>query len=124
MSTFFFHTKISCPQLRRSLSLQFGSHLKNHPDEAREKQGETIYKGQAPAGHLIRELLRLLRALDSKKAKTVKDISSESGMGLRQTYRWLEALEAEKMVDKFDRSLARYRLKPVGTRLRQSGTTE
>ena len=80
--------------------------------------------GSRARGNLIRELLRLLRALDSKKAKTVKDISSESGMELRQTYRWLEALEAEKMVDKFDRSPARYRLKPVGTRLRRSVKTE
>ena len=45
-------------------------------------------------------------------------------MGLRQTYRWLEALEAEMMVEKFDRSPARYRLKPVGTRLRRSVKTE
>jgi DNA-binding IclR family transcriptional regulator len=75
-------------------------------------------------GNLIRELLRLLRALDSKKAKTVKDISSDSGMGLRQTYRWLEALEEEKMVEKFDKSPARFRLKPIGTRLRRSVKTE
>jgi DNA-binding IclR family transcriptional regulator len=71
-------------------------------------------------GKLIRELMRLLCALDSKKAKTVKDISLESGMGLRQTYRWLEALEEEKMVEKFDKSLARYRLKPIGSRLRRA----
>ena len=75
-------------------------------------------------GNLIRELLRLLRALDSKKAKTVKDISSKSGMELRQTYRWLEALEEEKMVEKFGKSPARYRLKPVGTRLRRGLKTE
>ena len=80
--------------------------------------------GSRARGNLIRELLRLLRALDSKKAKTVKDISSESGMELRQTYRWLEALEAEKMVQKFDRSPARYRLKPIGTRLRRGLKTE
>jgi len=49
-------------------------------------------------GHLIRELLRLLRALDSMKAKTVKDISDESCMELRQAYRWLKALEKETMV--------------------------
>ena len=75
-------------------------------------------------GNLIRELLRLLRALESKKAKTVKDISSESGMGLRQTYRWLETLEEEKMVEKFDKSPARYRLKPIGSRLRRSVKVE
>jgi DNA-binding IclR family transcriptional regulator len=80
--------------------------------------------GSRARGNLIRELLRLLRALDNKKAKTVKDISSESGMGLRQTYRWLEALEEEKMVDKFDKSPARFRLKPIGTRLRRSVKTE
>ena len=60
--------------------------------------------GRRARGHLIRELLRLLRALDSKKAKTVKEISFDSGMELRQTYRWLEALDEEKMVEKFDRS--------------------
>ena len=80
--------------------------------------------GNVARGHLIRELIRLLRSLDSKKAKTVKDISSESGMGLRQAYRWLEALEDEKMVEKFDRSPARYRLKPIGTRLRRRVKTE
>jgi len=80
--------------------------------------------GPRARGNLIRELLKLLRALDTKKAKTVKDISSESGMGLRQTYRWLEALEAEEMVEKFERSPARFRLKPVGTRLRRSVKTE
>ena len=86
-----------------------------------EHQEERISSiGYVARGHLIRELLRLLRALESNKAKTVKDISSESGMELRQTYRWLEALEAEKMVDKFDRSPARYRLKPFGTRLRRT----
>jgi DNA-binding IclR family transcriptional regulator len=84
----------------------------------------SVPMGYVERGHLIRELLKLLRALDSKKAKTVKDISSESGMGLRQTYRWLEALEDEKMVEKFDKSPARYRLKPVGTRLRRSVKTE
>jgi len=76
--------------------------------------------GNVARGHLIRELIRLLRSLDTKKAKTVKDISSESSMALRQIYRWLEALEAEKMVDKFERSPARCRLKPIGTRLRGS----
>ena len=76
--------------------------------------------GYVARKNLIRELLRVLRALESKKAKTVKDISSESGMELQQTYRWLEALEAEKMVDKFDRSPARFRLKPFGTRLRRT----
>ena len=79
--------------------------------------------GYIARGHLIREFLRLLRALGSKKAKTVKDISSESGMELRQTYRWLDALEVENLVEKFDRSPARYRLKPIGTRLRRSVKT-
>jgi len=75
-------------------------------------------------GHLIRELLRLLRSLDTMKAKTVRDISDESGMGLRQAYRWLGTLEEEKLVQKFDRSPARYRLKPIGTRLRKSVRSE
>jgi len=57
--------------------------------------------------------------LDSKKAKRVKEMSFDSGMELNQTYRCLEALEAEKMVDKFERSPARYRLKPIGTKLRR-----
>jgi DNA-binding IclR family transcriptional regulator len=80
--------------------------------------------GHKARGSLIRELLRLLRALDNKEAKTVKDISSDSGMGLRQTYRWLEALEEENMVEKFDKSPARYRLKPIGSRLRRSVKVE
>jgi DNA-binding IclR family transcriptional regulator len=80
--------------------------------------------GYKPRGHLIRELLRLLRALDTMKAKTVRDISDESGMGLRQAYRWLKALEEEKMVQKFEKSPARYRLKPIGTRLRRSVRSE
>ena len=54
----------------------------------------------------------------------MKDISFDSGMELRQTYRWLEALEEENMVEKFGKSPARYRLKPIGTRLRRSVKTE
>jgi DNA-binding IclR family transcriptional regulator len=73
-------------------------------------------------GHLIRELLRLLRALDVKKAMTVKELSEESGMELRQVYRWLKALEEENLIEKFDRFPARYRLKPVGSKLRRSIT--
>jgi len=71
-------------------------------------------------GHLIRELPRLLRAIDTMKAKTVKDISDESGMELRQAYRWLKALEEKNMVQKFHELPARYRLKPIRTRLRKS----
>jgi len=41
-------------------------------------------------------------------------------MKLRQSYRWLKALKGDKMVEKFDRSPARYRLKPIGTRLGRS----
>jgi len=78
--------------------------------------------GYVERGHLIRELLRLLRALDVKKAMTVKEISDESGMELRQVYRWLKALEAEKLIDRFGRFPARYRLKPVGSKLRRSIT--
>ena len=76
--------------------------------------------GYFTRGNLIRELLKLLRALDTKQAKTVKDLSAESSMGLRQVYRWLKALEAEKLIETFDRFPARYRLKPVGSRLRRS----
>ena len=76
--------------------------------------------GYSTRGNLIRELLKLLRTLDTKEAKTVKDLSAESGMGLRQVYRWLKALEAEKLIERFDRFPARYRLKPAGSRLRRS----
>jgi len=76
--------------------------------------------GYVQRGHLIRELLRLLRALDVKKAMTVKEISAESGMELRQVYRWLKAFEEEKLIERFDRFPARYRLKPVGSKLRRS----
>jgi DNA-binding IclR family transcriptional regulator len=76
--------------------------------------------GYVERGHLIRELLRLLRALEVKKAMTVKQISDESGMVVRQFYRWLKALEEENLVERFDRYPARYRLKPVGSKLRRS----
>jgi DNA-binding IclR family transcriptional regulator len=76
--------------------------------------------GYVERGHLIRELLRLLRALDVKKAMTVKELSEESGMELRQVYRWLKALEEESLIEKFERFPARYRLKPVGSKLRRS----
>lgn len=79
--------------------------------------------GYFTRGNLIRELLKLLRALDTKQAKTVKDLSAESGMGLRQVYRWLKALEAEKLIEPFDRFPARYRLKPAGSKLRRSVRT-
>ena len=78
--------------------------------------------GYVERGHLIRELLRLLQTLDVKKAMTVKEISDESGMELRQVYRWLRALEAEKLIERFDKFPARYRLKPVGSKLRRSIT--
>jgi DNA-binding IclR family transcriptional regulator len=71
-------------------------------------------------GQLIGELLRLLRTLDVKKAMTVKELSDRSGMELRQVYRWLKALEAEKLIERFDRYPARYRLKPVASKLRRS----
>jgi len=68
--------------------------------------------------------MRLLHVLDTKKAKTVKYISPGSGMELRQTYRCLEVLKAEKILQKFDTSPARYRLKPIGTRFRKSMRSE
>jgi len=68
----------------------------------------------------MRELLRLLQTLDVKKAMTVKELSEESGMGLRQVYRWLKALEEEKLIHRFDRFPARYRLKPVANKLWRS----
>jgi hypothetical protein len=46
-----------------------------------------ISMGYVERGHLIRELLRLLQTLDVKKAMTVKELSDESGMELRQVYR-------------------------------------
>ena len=78
--------------------------------------------GYVEREHLIRELLRLLRALDVTKAMTVKEISDESGMELRQVYRWLMALGEENLIEKFDRFTARYRLKPVGSKLRRTIT--
>ena len=78
--------------------------------------------GYVERGHLIRELLRLLRTLDVKKAMTVKEISDESGMELRQVYRWLKALEEENLIERFDRFPARYRLKPLGSKLRRTIT--
>ena len=52
----------------------------------------------------------------------MKELSEESGMGLRQVYRWLKALEEENLIEKFDRFPARYRLKPVGSKLRRTIT--
>ena len=37
-----------------------------------------------------------------------------------QVYRWLKALEVEKIIERFDRMPARYRLKPEGSKLRRS----
>jgi hypothetical protein len=53
----------------------------------------------------------------------IHDLSSlfvfkEAVSELRQVYRWLKALEEEKLIEKFDRFPARYRLKPVGSKLR------
>jgi hypothetical protein len=98
--------------------VNYGIFLPNQANQTARRQDSIM--GYVARGHVIRELLGLFRALDSKIAKTVKDISSESGMELRQNYRWLEALETEEMVDKFDRSPARYRLKPFKTRLRRT----
>jgi DNA-binding IclR family transcriptional regulator len=70
-------------------------------------------------GPLIRELLRLLRTLDAREAKTAKELSAESGMELRQVYRWLKALDAENLIENFGNNPARYRLKPEGSRLRK-----
>ena len=78
--------------------------------------------GYVERGHLIRELLRLLQTLDVKKAMTVKEISDESGMELRQVYRWLKALGEENLIERFDRFPARCRLKPVGSKLRRTIT--
>ncbi len=76
--------------------------------------------GFIPRGHLIRELLKLLRALDTREALTAKDVSSDSGMGLRQVYRWLKALDSENLIESFGNNPARYRLKPERSRLRRS----
>ena len=76
--------------------------------------------GYVARGHLIRELLGLLCTLDTKKAKTVKELSAECGMELRQVYRWLKALEEEKLTERFGNNPARFRLKPVGSKLRRS----
>jgi len=50
------------------------------------------------ARRLISELLQPLSALDRKETEMVKDLFSGSGMGLRQAYRWLKALEAERLI--------------------------
>jgi DNA-binding IclR family transcriptional regulator len=76
--------------------------------------------GYVERGHLIRELLRLLQTLDVKKAMTVKELSDESGMGLRQVYRWLKALEEENLIEKFGNNPAKHRLKPEESKLRKT----
>jgi DNA-binding IclR family transcriptional regulator len=75
--------------------------------------------GYRSRGTLIRELVRLLRILDTREAMTIKDISAESGMGLRQAYRWIKALDDERMIESFGNNPARYRLKPEGSKLRR-----
>jgi DNA-binding IclR family transcriptional regulator len=75
--------------------------------------------GFTPRGHLIRELVKLLRALDSREAKTAKELSSESGMALRQVYRWVKALDEERIIESFGNNPAKHRLKPEGSRLRR-----
>lgn len=75
--------------------------------------------GVSPRGRLVRDLVKLLRALDSREAKTVKALSVETGMGLRQVYRWVKALDAEKVIETFGNNPAKHRLKPEGSRLRR-----
>ena len=75
--------------------------------------------GYRSRGHLIRELLKLLRALHTQEALTAKDVSGDSGMGLRQVYRWLKALDAENLLESFGNNPAKYRLRPEGSRLRR-----
>ena len=79
----------------------------------------TVQMGFTPRGRLIRELLRLLRALDSREPLTVKDLSKETGMALRQVYRWVKAFDEEKIIETFGNNPARHRLKPDGSRLRR-----
>jgi DNA-binding IclR family transcriptional regulator len=73
-----------------------------------------------PRGILICDLLRILPTPDSREAKTVKELSSESRMALRQVYRWVKALDEENLVEVFGNNPARYRLKLAGSKLRRS----
>jgi hypothetical protein len=75
--------------------------------------------GYRSRGHLIRELLKLLRALDTREAKTAKELSAESGMALRQVYRWVKALDEERIIESLGNNPAKHRLKPEGSRLRR-----
>ena len=76
--------------------------------------------GFTPRGHLIRELVKLLRALDTMESKTVKALSTETGMALRQVYRWVKALDEERIIESFGNNPAKHRLKPEGSKLRRS----
>jgi len=69
---------------------------------------------------LIRDLLTLLRVLDSQQAKSTKEIAGEAGMQLRAAYRWLTVLEQEGSVEKFGSAPFRYRLRPDGVRLKRN----
>lgn len=69
---------------------------------------------------LIRDMLTLLRVLDSQQAKPIKDIAEEAGMQIRAAYRWLTVFEQEGLVEKFDSAPARFRLRPDGVRLKRS----
>jgi transposase-like protein len=68
-------------------------------------------------GYLIQQMARLVKALNVEKAITVKQIIGETGLNIRQVYRWLHALRREGLVDKFGKMPARFRLKKPGLRL-------
>lgn len=75
-------------------------------------------------GHLIRQMARMVRALNVDKAITVNEMALEAGVHLRQAYRWLHALQDEGMVDEFDFHPSRFRLRKPGVQLiRRKGET-
>jgi len=74
-----------------------------------------------PRGHLIGEMAALREALNTVEAVTIKDLAVQSGMQLRQVYRWVHAFESKGLIERFGRMPKRYRLKLAGSRLRKKG---
>lgn len=72
-----------------------------------------------PRGHLIGEMAALREVLNTAEAVTIKDLATQSGMQLRQVYRWIHAFEDKGLIERFGCMPARYRLKLSKSKLRK-----
>jgi DNA-binding IclR family transcriptional regulator len=62
-----------------------------------------------PRGTLIRNLLRLLHALETEDGLNGNDIVKRTRMEKRQVYRWLKAFEQEREAEQVDVYPTRWR---------------